>query len=49
MSSGIVQLVCIGAQDEHIVGDLRYHFSTQPLKDIPIFHNPLKSKLYTEL
>ena len=32
MSSGIVQLVCIGAQDEHIVGDPEISFFNSTFK-----------------
>ena len=46
MSSGIVQLIAIGAQDEHIMGEPEISFLRQRLNDILTFHNPLKNKLF---
>ena len=46
MSSGIVQLIAIGAQDEYIMGEPEISFLRQRLNDILTFHNPLKNKLF---
>ena len=40
MSSGIVQLIAIGAQDEHIMGEPEIRFLRQRLNGILTFHNP---------
>ena len=44
MSSGIVQLVAIGAQDEYISGKPEISFLTLHSKDTLIFHRLLKNK-----
>ena len=49
MSNGAVaQLVARGAQDLHITGSLRSHFSIQDLKHIQIFHILIRFKLLKE-
>jgi len=37
MSSGIVQLIAVGAQDEHIIGDPEISFSRRHLSDTLTF------------